>query len=216
MAKYLSFSRVLEHSITTIIVVCAVASAWAALDGVRRRGASDQRSIGREPTKNEWLELTDKSSMPSVVVFSDVECPACRELAPQIEQARIAYSGRVRFLLRNFPLPYHRRALAAATLIECTSSEHERWLLHNRLLANQDSIIHLDFMQVAFAAGIGDTVRLRKCANGDHGRQRVERSLELTRALGLAGTPTVLIDGSYVGLQNLNSLESEIERVLRK
>ncbi len=183
---------------------------------MRTAARSDERWYGRKPTREQWIELAGESTVPSVVVLSDVECPACRALSPMIERARIVHSKRVRFLVRNFPLPYHPRAFAAATLIECASSEEQRWLLHNRLLERQDSLERVDFMKVAWEVGVRDTVALHMCTRGEKARQKVLRALKLAESMGLNGTPTVLLEGNYVDLQNPNSIEVAIERVLTK
>src|SRR5262249_33550688 len=50
----------------------------------------------------------------TIVEFADFECPHCRELAPTLARLVAEHPRDVRICFRDFPLPNHPRARAAA------------------------------------------------------------------------------------------------------
>jgi protein-disulfide isomerase len=195
----------LENLVTAVTLLCAVGMTYLAVSSQQNRGTRGAAVAQRALSSDQWSKLTNGNPDVNVVMFSDVQCRGCRSLSPHISRARIAYAGRVRFQLRSFPMPYHRLAFPAAAAIACASGEFERWDLHDQLLLGQDSLEKTDLVRAASYAGLKDTTGLRECIEGEDGRRRVQSDLRVADELGLLGTPTVIIDGSYV--ENPDSLE---------
>src|SRR5690348_5141512 len=55
-----------------------------------------------------------KSAPIQIVEFSDFQCPFCSRVEPTISQIEAKYKDKVRFTWRNYPLPFHNNAEAAA------------------------------------------------------------------------------------------------------
>ncbi len=54
----------------------------------------------------------------TLVVFTDFECPYCREAVPALDRVVAAHAGDVRLHVRHFPLPFHAHAQLAAEAAE--------------------------------------------------------------------------------------------------
>lgn len=205
-----------DHIITALVILCAAFSLWT---GVTSHWARDTKALPatRRPNHAEWSEITSGSKLLSVVIFSDVQCPACRALAPQIARARNLYQRDVRFHLRAVPLSYHKRSREAALLIECAATETEQWMLHDYLLEIQERLNGADLLRAAHSAGIRDTAAMAACARSNRPEARVQRTLKIVERLRMVGTPTLIVDGEYVEPPDSSGLIRSIEnaRALR-
>ena len=73
----------------------------------------------------------------SLVEFGDYECPACGAASAPVKQLLKDYKGKVTFYFRNFPLPQHRNALAAAEAAEAAGEQAKYWEMHDKLYEAQ-------------------------------------------------------------------------------
>src|SRR5690606_11401955 len=74
------------------------------------------------------------AALVTVVVFSDFECPYCRDAAPAL--ARVLASRPVRLYFRHLPLPFHERAALAAEAAEearAQGGDPAFWRYHDAL-----------------------------------------------------------------------------------
>jgi protein-disulfide isomerase len=46
-----------------------------------------------------------------IVEWSDYQCPFCKRAAPTLNQVLNEYKGKVRFVFRDYPLPFHKQAM---------------------------------------------------------------------------------------------------------
>lgn len=167
---------------------------------VRARGAA-----GASP----WAERTDipRVAVPvegapsqgadapllTVVVFSDFECPHCRDAAPAL--AHLLNQGTVRLYFRHLPLPFHEHAALAAEAAEearAQGGDPAFWRYHDALVTG--GVREADLLAHASRLGL-DTERFRIALRGRVHRDAVERDLALADALGVDGTPTVFVNG---------------------
>jgi protein-disulfide isomerase len=57
----------------------------------------------------------------TIIEFSDLECPYCKQVHPTIKQVMEKYSADVRWVYRHLPLSIHPNALSAAVASECAA-----------------------------------------------------------------------------------------------
>jgi protein-disulfide isomerase len=83
--------------------------------------------FGKHPFEETRLELEKKATGPSrgpanapvtIVEFSDLQCPHCKEANPTVEKL-LAAEPNVRFVLQSFPLPMHNWAQKGAAYADC-------------------------------------------------------------------------------------------------
>lgn len=130
-----------------------------------------------------------------IVVLTDLECPACRAFHTTVSEVAIRRSQDVQVLYVHHPLSYHRHALPGARAAECAAEEGDFARFVDVVFAAQDSLGIKSWGLFAASAGITDTTRIARCALGEVIPQFVEGGLEFGEAIGLDGTPTVLIGG---------------------
>jgi protein-disulfide isomerase len=111
---------------------------------------------------------------------------------------------KIRLIFRNFPLPMHPWARAAAEATACAQSQGDKffWPLHDYIFAHQREI-SVDNMtsklseQVAAIDGF-DTARFQTCIDKKETAARVDQDVAFGNEMKVTGTPTLFINGKRV------------------
>jgi protein-disulfide isomerase len=146
----------------------------------------------------------------TVLEYGDFECPYCAAAAPVLRELVEGSGGQVRLVWRNFPLAdSHPYALTAALAAEAAGEQGAFWPMHDRLLSGQDRLD--DEALRAYADGLGlDGDRVVGEAAQPFG-DKVEKDFAAALEDGVAGTPTLFIDGErYTGRVELAALRHAI------
>lgn len=174
------------------------------------------------------LRLDDRATLGppdapvTMIEFGDFECPFCAHALGSIETAlHTTYKGRVRLIFKHFPLGSHPWARKAALAAECVRAQNPEafWDFARDLYRDQNSIngTNLEQHVAAFAAKAKlDQPALKACMSSRPAELLVQQDIDDGRAVRVASTPTILIDGiALVGdpdAQTLNFvLDSELK-----
>lgn len=133
-----------------------------------------------------------------VIVFSDYQCPACRLLDKQL--AILARKmPEVSVGLIHYPLEGHWLAIDAAVSAVCAEAQGNLTKF-NRILFSGRPLHRNSWLEAAKEVGIGDLQEYAACIQSDSAKKVVSDNVALGNALGVVGTPTMLIDNElYVG-----------------
>jgi protein-disulfide isomerase len=163
-------------------------------------------SFANEPGSHPWLDKQLKKQRykcpagkspfkgpadapVTIVEFTDYECPYCAEEEKTLKKVLEAYPTQVKLVIKNLPLDIHPKAKPKAVVAECMASQGKFWQAHNRLLAGAPPN--------KVREGV-DEGQLKGCiAQGGDGQ--VDRDTALAKRLGLATTPSFVIDGIRQG-----------------
>lgn len=77
----------------------------------------------------------DGRAAVEVAVFSDFECPFCKQARVTLRRVAEEYGGAVRLAHRHLPLDTHRHAFAAARAAVCADEQGSFWQYHDALFA---------------------------------------------------------------------------------
>lgn len=135
----------------------------------------------------------------TIVEFSDMQCPHCKQVAPIVEQV-LAQEPDARFVFQNFPLPGHTWAEKAAGYVECIgrSSHDAVWPFIEKAFEEQTNITeaNLDEKLKGIATGVGANAdEAAACAVKPETKARIEASIALGKAVHVTGTPTIFVNG---------------------
>jgi protein-disulfide isomerase len=147
----------------------------------------------------------------TVVEFSDLQCPHCKEAQPTIDKL-MAEEKNARLVFQNFPLPSHDWAAKAAYYGDCIgrTSPDAFWKYVASVYDAQKDITasNADEKLTAIAEQSGakgaDTAA---CAAKPETATRVQHSMALGVALGVTGTPTLFVNGRKIS--NVSGLPYE-------
>ncbi len=158
-----------------------------------------------------------------LVLFTDYQCPYCREMARILKENLLkTYPKQVRLYLQEFPLEQiHPWARDAALAGRCFNQQSPElfWRFHDWIFEHQPDITPANLREkiAGFAETSGaDLLQLNRCLDSKMMEGEVMLSVELARSLQLNSTPTLFINGrriaAQIGWEQLRSIiDSEIE-----
>ncbi|MBI4876924.1 MAG: thioredoxin domain-containing protein [Acidobacteria bacterium] len=143
-----------------------------------------------------------------LVVFSDFQCPYCREEAKMLRENLLsAYPKQVRVYFKDFPLDaIHPWARAASIAGRCVFRQNAAsfWEYHDWMFDKQAEMTpdNLKAKVLEFAAGKKlDTLELGRCMDSRATETDVSRTSAEARALGVNSLPTVFVNGRRIAAQ---------------
>ncbi len=165
----------------------------------------------------------------TVEEFADFQCGACASVHPTLKQIQSSYGSRIRFIFRNFPLtiPAHDKAYEAAVAAEAAGMQDRSkfWAMQNLLMENQGAwTSNPNYRQMweGYAQQLGlDVEKLKADMAGRDAKKRVDDDLARGRALSVDSTPTILINGKNVPLQQITEaglrqvIDAEIQNAIK-
>jgi protein-disulfide isomerase len=166
----------------------------------------------------------------TIVEFSDYQCPYCTRWHEETYQPLLdAYPGKIRFVYRNFPLPFHQNAMMGAEAALCAGDQDDYWKMHDKLFAEKDLMNNpqgttlgvADYVQ--FATDIGmDASAFERCLGTEKYKPQIQADIAFANSLptengepAVGGTPTFFINGTrLVGAYPLSTFQQIIDAQL--
>jgi protein-disulfide isomerase len=152
----------------------------------------------------------------TIVEFTDMQCPHCKQAAPNIEQL-LSLEPDVRFVFQNFPLTSHNWADKAADYVDCVgrASNDAVWKFIQKTFDEQNNITEANadekLKAIATASGV-KADEIAACAGKADTKVRVEASVDLGKSVGVTGTPALFINGrSMAGTTPVDVLRKVVE-----
>ncbi|WP_270937689.1 DsbA family protein [Falsiroseomonas oryzae] len=141
----------------------------------------------------------------TIVEFFDARCGFCKQLHPAME-ALLRRDANVRVVMKDLPILGPNSVLAARALL--AAQRQGRYAqLHDALLTLRGEPTEAVLRQQAERVGL-DWSRLRRDMEDSAIARRIEANLQLAQALGIEGTPALVIGGQLVpGAVDLPALE---------
>jgi protein-disulfide isomerase len=222
------------------VLVVAVIGAYALWSSSKGSGNSANRANSSSNTNraaamaNAPLGANPPNMMgapnASVTVeeFADFQCPACGSVNPIIKEVVATYGNRIRFIYRNFPLvSMHPQAYEAAVATEAARMQDPAkfWTMSNKLFETQQAWTNNpNYRQIwdGYAQEIGlDVERFKADMAGSGAKSRVDADLARGRGLSIDSTPTLLVNGKNIPLQQITVatlrqvIDAEIQNAMK-
>ena len=153
----------------------------------------------------------------TLVEFSDLQCPACRDFVPTVEEVLDLFGENIRFEYKHFPLPFHTNAVPAAVAAEAAGQQGKFFEYHDLLFANQDEwaavAIPTNFF-IGYAEELDlDMETFKRHMNASVLQDKVRADLAEGRELGVQATPTFYLNGEKLDSQTFGTYQRFIEMV---
>lgn len=162
----------------------------------------------------------------TMVAFVDYECPFCKRFDTQTLpglKTKYVDTGRLRYVIRDLPLEFHKRALKASEATYCAAEQGKYWELREKLIVHSDRLDPDALLEHGKAVGV-DMAPFRACLDSAKYADGLRKGVDAARALGISGTPTFVIGRTargevvegvkVVGAQPSGNFEREIEALL--
>jgi protein-disulfide isomerase len=156
----------------------------------------------------------------TIVEFTDYQCPFCKRFAdealPQIMKDYVD-TGKVRLVVRDFPLTNHPNAATAANAAECLREQggDEMYFgYHDALFENQTDLSTEKLKE--YAAGFDiDQAQFASCVDENKYQDEVAADFKAGTEYGVRGTPAFFINGNlFAGAQPYENFKAAIEAAL--
>lgn len=182
---------------------------------------SDEQ-MAKQDEATDSTEVVDQQEKPTLVVFSDFQCPACKALEDSyLIRARSTYQDQINLVYRHLPLDsIHPYARMAAWASEAARDEGKFWEYHDLLFEKQASWSGLNskdavrdvFIEYAVELNIDKENFIEKMES-EEVKERVATDVSDANALKLNSTPTVYLNNNKTAPQDL---ANEVEKLLNE
>ena len=148
---------------------------------------------GTKDAKIAWIE------------YSDLECPFCKSIHPNLVKLMQNYSGKVTWIYRHYPLSFHQNAQKEAEATECAAEQGGNdafWKLvdaiYDKTTSNGTGFALDKLGPLATEQGL-NTAQFQDCLDSNKYAQKVKDELTLGQKEGVQATPTSVIYNLQTG-----------------
>lgn len=199
-----AFDHAVVGSLVALLVAPALALAWIALTRVVPPHIRTALFRPGAPVLIDLVAAVDEDSDHvrgsaragvTIVEYGDFECPFCGRAERSLATVLSRLPADVRYVWRHLPLSdVHPAAWRAALASEAAAAQGAFWEMHDALLARREALEQLDLIALASSLGL---VVDRFVADFESPRtvHKVVTDIETARLSGVAGTPTLFING---------------------
>lgn len=234
--------NILQPILVGLLVIAsfAIGSMWTQIKTLKTNKAAEQAPTAQqqqqpqEPTEvgaDVWKTMIanpvavkgDENAKVTLVEFTDYQCPFCKryvdQTKAQIEKDYVA-TGKVRYILRDLPLPFHQNAQKAAEAVKCAGAKGKYWEMHDLMFKNQDiwsGSTDAATVFTGYAGTVGlNSAKFSGCLTNGEQKAAVDQDAALAQKAGLGGTPSFVINGKIlVGAQPYEQFKAAIDAALR-
>ena len=161
--------------------------------------------------------FTGSANAPvTVVMFSDFECSHCAATHPILKKVLTEYIGKVRFVLRDYPLvTIHENAFQAAVAANAARAQGKFFEYVEILYLNQEALDLASLKKYAIELGLNPQqfeLDLQSTKNAE----AVRKDMADGKSYGISGTPTVFVNGVKVRIMTAEGFRDAIDKALKK
>ena len=145
-------------------------------------------------------ELGSADAPLLMIEFSDLQCSYCARHASQtFPELRRNYidTGKLRYAVRDLPLPMHRHAVPAAVAARCAGEQGKFWEMRQAIYLARGRLDQEPYAGMAGELGL-DVERFEACRRDGRQLAKVRADAALAAGEGIASTPAFVI-GRVVG-----------------
>ncbi|MGD2218202.1 MAG: thioredoxin domain-containing protein [Gemmatimonadales bacterium] len=176
-------------------------------------------ALSRAQDSADYRVLGSSDAPVELAIYSDFECPHCRNFAlaalPAIA-AEFVDRGLVRIRYVYFPLAaLHRNAVSSAKAAHCAGVAGRFWAYHDYLYVRQpewSGAAVPDSLWIAYAENLGlEPQEFADCLSAPETLAQIESDVRKALNSGATGTPTIVLGGrSLVDLASYEELRAKI------
>jgi protein-disulfide isomerase len=137
-------------------------------------------------------------ALVTIVIFGDFECQFTRRAVPLLRRLQAAQPKDIRLVFKHFPLRFHSGARNAALAAAEAHAQGRFWGFLDAVFKGATSVSTADLSAAEKSAGLragSVTAALASTLRG----ASVDADVALGGTVGVAGTPSVYLNGTYAG-----------------
>lgn len=224
-----------SYAVPFAIVIAGLAIAGAIYFGDNKKGAlpvvaagGAQGAVTIDPVTSADHILGNPDAKIVIVEYSDTECPFCKSFHGTMNRVMGEYGndGKVAWVYRHFPLPFHSKAPKEAEATECANKlggNVKFWEYTNKVFEvtlGNNQLDPAELPKIAKTVGL-DVTAFNKCLESGEMKAIVDAHMVSGNKAGVSGTPhsIVLVDKKVVttinGAQPYESVKATIDGLLK-
>jgi protein-disulfide isomerase len=125
------------------------------------------------------------------------------------------YKDKLKIVIKHFPLTSHEFARIAAQASLAAHKQGKFWEFHSKLLENHDSINDDKIKEIAIELKL-DMEKFQADINLPDIQRIINRDIQNGKDIGVAGTPTIFINGKQINPRTFDDFITKIESELEK
>jgi protein-disulfide isomerase len=199
-----SYDDAVTGALAALLAAPLLAVGWAHLprllpdrlgDALRRPGAPVLLDLVSEVADAHDHVRGRPDAGVTIVEYGDFECPFCGRAEESLTTVLNRLPAQVRYVWRHLPLvDVHPAAWRAALASEAAAAQDAFWPMHDALLAHRAELEELDLVGLAASLGL-DADQFVADFESARTSHKVAADVESARLSGVAGTPTLFING---------------------
>lgn len=151
-----------------------------------------------------------------LVEFSDYQCPFCGRSRPTVNKILETYPKDVQYVLKDFPLSFHKDSQKAHEAAHCAGEQGKYWEMSKNLFENQRALDVESLKKYAKNLSL-DTKKFNECLDSGKHVKTVAKGLEEGRQAGVNGTPAFFVNGIMIsGARPFEDFKEIIDSELKK
>ncbi|MEI8347904.1 MAG: DsbA family protein [Pseudomonadota bacterium] len=154
----------------------------------------------------------------TVVEFTDFQCPFCSRAHATVTQLKKKYGDKVKFVIKNFPLPFHQDAKLAAQASLCANEQGIKLMekMNDAMFAEQSKLNKDGLLEMAKKSGI-KADQFSTCLDSQKYAAKIDADVADGNKVGVNSTPTYFINGKMInGAQPVEVFSDLIDEELKK
>ncbi len=140
----------------------------------------------------------------TVTVFSDFQCPYCKNAALILDEVLKKNPGRMSIVYKQYPLDsdcnanlstaMHENACEATIASMCAQRQGQFWEMHDLLFRNQNLLAPEQLEGHAQSLGL-DMVEFKRCQQDRSVILDLVKDIDQAQAIAITGTPSIYVNG---------------------
>ena len=142
-----------------------------------------------------YPSIGPKNAPVKLVLFSDFECPYCRDFGMTLMEIADKYDDKVHIVFRQFPLvDIHENAQRAAEASLCADDQKHFREMHDTLFDNQHDLSEGTILALARRLNL-DMEKFGECLSSGRNKSKVREDIRAGSIVGVEATPTLFVNG---------------------
>ncbi|HEV7698940.1 MAG TPA: thioredoxin domain-containing protein [Pyrinomonadaceae bacterium] len=152
----------------------------------------------------------------TVLMFSDFQCPACSATHPILKTVMDRYPGKIRFVVRNYPLMSRHENAWNAALAAAAANRQGKFFEYIEILYTHQLVLDVESLK-KYAADIGlNAAQFELDFKSDAVAAEVRKDIADGESYHLSSTPTIFVNGARVRNYSAEGFKTAIDRALGK
>lgn len=149
-----------------------------------------------------------------LVEFADFQCPHCKLVVPIMKDVSDKYGDKIAFYYKNYPLPMHPQAEAAAQAALAAHQQGKFWPMHDLIFKNQTALSRAKLKNFAQQLGLNMNKFVEDFESPTIAAQ-VKKDMAEGKTAQLEGTPSLYINGKrYLGDKSVEAISAYVDNLL--